>query len=229
MITDSSIKNELHNIYGEDNFNPEYLLPELRMYYETNTNLGSMLRHPFVYQIPFYSWKIANHSYEEKWKIIKTAIDERKWNTALCFYERPYRMSMITQWWEEGYFNKNTLNQLLTEWWTDTEIPSQFGYTNLLRLFKAAGFVTDGPEKPTERIWLYRGCKKKHKRGISWTRDINKAKFFSQRLNFNGQIWSIYAEPEIVMACFDGRGEKEVVLNTRMIKDYQITEVIKTK
>lgn len=209
------------DLYGEDPTNPALLREELRPYFQVRGGkMGwPMLRHPLVYQIPFMSWKVANTMYEKKLEKIEELESEGKFDSAIWFYERPYRMSQLMLWTFLDKLTLEQLRELLPNVWTDTEHPFQFGYTKVVNLFKKAGFLTDIPglQAPVE-CEVYRGCLPAHKRGISWTLDETRARWFAKRLNGDkGHVYKTIAPPSIILAAFNGRDEQEILVNFRRL------------
>jgi hypothetical protein len=94
------------------------------------------------------------------------------------------------------------------------EAPYQWGYAELVGLFRRAGFVSDGPALPTEPITVYRGvCSQRYRSGISWTTSREQARWFAKRFAFKGRgvVYSGTVAPEHVLGMFNERGECEVV------------------
>lgn len=63
-------------------------------------------------------------------------------------------------------------------------------------------------------ITVYRGVtsfNKKKERAMSWTTNLDTAKWFSKRYGKEGEVWVAEVEKKDVLAIFDD-GEKEIVL-----------------
>jgi hypothetical protein len=209
---------------GEDPMGWTRLRPELLPYYEeSGGSLGwPMLRHPLVYSIPFGSWKMANEMFERKTERVKELMAEGNYSSALWYYERPYRLTMLMLWWKEKRFDLEGLREMLPTVWIDTEHPKQFGYAKLVKLFRTTGFLTDMPglEEPYP-CTVYRGCLPIDKRGISWTLLREKATWFAHRLNEpgKGRVYEATVPAEAVLAVFTGRGEAEVLVDPKYLTD----------
>lgn len=217
---------EVADYYGEDSTDWTKLDPELQIFYESEmTGTGwPGLRHPLVYQIPFMSWKLANEALKRKGEMMEKAIKEGKWSLVLYLYERPYRMSMLMRFWQQRSISIEQLRELLPEVWIDTEMPVQYGYRELIRFFRRAGFMTDIPglQGPIE-CEVYRGCTAKHKKGISWTLDRKRAVRFAKRFASKERIPRLYraiAPPEAILGIFNERGEQEVVVDPKLLKGF---------
>lgn len=221
----TSINDDFINIWGDDPFNPDKLLDELRSFYEPTGPLKMpILRHPLVYQVPlFHSWKMANESYIAKSELLEKYLLEGKPEYAIWLYERPYRLIMFIHWFFDDHrLSLAQARLLLPEVWRDAELPYASGRDSLCRLFKTLGFVSDcdlSVEALPDSFTLFRGSLARHKRGLSWTRSGMKAAWFASRFNRRGNVYSTIATPDMVLAVFNSRGEREVLLDYRKIKD----------
>jgi len=215
------------DFFGEDNTNPAFLLPELRDYYEETSSLGMpILRHPLVYQVPFfYSWKIANQSYLEKQKRITELLVQKDPDRALWLYEKPYRLSILYVWWRAKIVTDAQLKEILPEAWTNAEFPFQCQYRKILAMFRRTGYVTDAPDHhpPESEVYIFRGCLPKHKNGLSWTFNPRKADWFAHRLNKKntGRVYRAHIPKEGVLGIFLGRNEDEVVVDPKLLYDLE--------
>lgn len=91
--------------------------------------------------------------------------------------------------------------------------------------------MTDDAELPKGEITIWRGVNDPDDgRGISWTRDKDKAAWFAKRFaRLNGKdktpaVFEATVFPENVLACFDGRGEQEVVVDPRGLRNLRRIE-----
>lgn len=86
---------------------------------------------------------------------------------------------MLTAWYEAGYLAKADLRHHLARAWLNAGYTSLWGVEPLVRLFRAAGFVSDRPDTipPPQSLTLYRGCDLDAPYGLSWTPDKNLAEF----------------------------------------------------
>lgn len=213
---------------GPDPLNPDKLHPELKKCYSADGSWGPMIKHPLVNEIMFHSWKIANEMYEAKRKRIAEHIEKGEYGNALWFYERPWRLTTFYDWWKSGEITIEQMRELLPHVWTDCEFPLQFGQKPL-RLFNAAGFITDIEDKDhieaflpaKSAITVYRGCGRPgYRDGISWTKSPERADWFAGRFNKgNKYIYAGEATPNTILGIFLGRGEEEVVVSPRRLKN----------
>src|SRR6266851_4461812 len=139
-------------------------------------------------------------------------------DSTLLLLARGERLRRIWVEWRAGRCSPERLRNLLAAWWDDTEFPSNFGVHEIVRMFRGAGFVSDDPEltAPTEIMEVYRGAEPRRRRGLSWTRDLERAKWFAQRWNILGRPGQVYAagvSTRNVLGMFTQRGESEVVVS----------------
>ena len=209
------------------------LVPELQEYVQQGP-LGLMLQHPLVQQVFGIIPHAANEMLEQKERMLKTALSSEDYEGALVYYERPWRLHMLAQWWDARAFDIHMLRKILAWAWTDAENPHVIKSV-VLPLFIAAreaGLVTDmepasvcaimhGPS-----LTLYRGVSNKRwARGMSWTRSPERAAWFAKRFNKGkGVVVSCTIPPDKFLGAFVGRGEDEVVLNPKQIRDIKIEE-----
>lgn len=95
--------------------------------------------------------------------------------------------------------------------------------------FRAAGFVTDtnGVLLPTEAVTAWRGAAARHGRGLSWTTDLEVARFFARRYAGTSRTSTVYAAevpPEGVLGVFPGRKEAELVVDPSLLRNLRIVE-----
>ncbi|MGD9890694.1 MAG: hypothetical protein AB7R89_29630 [Dehalococcoidia bacterium] len=135
---------------------------------------------------------------------------------ALKIVEKPSKLVIIARWWDFDQINAGTLNRCLAEEWNMVEAPSIEGTRRLVRLFRAADFVTDTPgtERPVEPITIYRGAGLRSKRGLSWTTDRDTAVWFATRWDAADRyVFTTTIAPRHVLGIFHDRQEREVVIS----------------
>ena len=108
----------------------------------------------------------------------------------------------------------------ISDAWIIPEWPGQvapaYGW---ITLFEYCGYIVD--EERVERaddlpelLTLYRGAIPKYRRGLAWTSDIKKAKFFANRFNSTsdkqGVVWKVTVPRELVLARFTDRNESDI-------------------
>lgn len=217
------------------------LCDELKQYLQKLPGVGQCLRHPFVYQVPYFGMAdMANYMLETKNRMYADAIAEHKFMTAIMCYERPYRLNGFVdlmddmsdqEYWENLSFiwtdTENAWENI--DQWKDLfnqEIPNK----HYIMSSKELDFLKKLPYELT----IYRGCSYYNEFGISWTLDFDKAVWFATRFEKkqdqqlvrsvgpdHDRIW-IYGNDRKVIskqitkdqisAVFLERGEQEVIL-----------------
>jgi hypothetical protein len=105
--------------------------------------------------------------------------------------------------------------------WTSPEWPEANLGGDLWRLlWQQVGYVSDGDPRPTGPVTLYRGAVPARKRGMAWTADLTRARWFAHRFprseHFKqGRVYTASVAPERIYARYTGRGEDEWVIDTR--------------
>lgn len=120
-------------------------------------------------------------------------------------------------------------SMLLGKFWTEEENPN--GDVNVpvslsARWFKSAdkqALMYDDEYKTykdlPETFTVYRGVTPgRNPDGMSWTRDLNKADWFSRRFG-DGYVLEGIANKKDVLAFFSRRGEEEVVIEAKKVKN----------
>jgi hypothetical protein len=204
-------------MYQENN---EPLHPDLLPFFEEEGVLGAQLRHPLVYQVPFFSNGNANAFYEQKKKGIEEALKEKNYNRFIFLYERPYRLQAFmliadllsdTEYWS-----------LLSSVWIDTENQWQhlkdwkklLGSKRSNRHYMMSEEEDNAVRSLSDEVVVYRGCQKGlNENGLSWSLDKSKAEFFANRFGKKGIILEKKISKQQIIAVLTGRGEAEVIFS----------------
>lgn len=222
---------------GDDPVNVDKLHPVLQPWVTRHPRFGAFLNSPWVQQLPFYSWKIANEAYDHKSAYIEELVGKGEFGHALVIYERPYRIPTFVDWIEAGSISDDEGADIWKWLWRDCEHPKQFGYAKLVKMFMRYGFLTDSDEdakhpieRPTEPLTIYRGVHRaSDMRGLSWTLDLSRARWFAGRLltgRSKALTYKAVIDPKGVLARFDGRNESEVVVNPRYLREVELDVVL---
>lgn len=135
--------------------------------------------------------------------------------------------------------SEEDFSKLLCEFYTLQEWPNidvNVSRKVLISYFKKANkkyLMTDDEYKKFEELknntslTVYRGISHIGKpNGLSWTVDKNKAIWFAKRFSSNEANPKLCTmtikNPNAILAYFDGRGEKEVIIDTFLCKDWSI-------
>lgn len=131
---------------------------------------------------------------------------------------------LLLDWVVEGRLDDpRVLGEVITEVWTSAEFPERvLGSRLWVSWFRHAGFLTDVPggELPREPLTMHRGATWGRRRGMAWTLDLEKARWFAARTflfgEMQGMLYTTTIAPTYVLAFFNGpesRREAEIVVD----------------
>ncbi|HMG43038.1 MAG TPA: hypothetical protein VK611_17030 [Acidimicrobiales bacterium] len=130
---------------------------------------------------------------------------------------------LLQSWFINGRLTSDDLHKVLADVWTGAEWPAQsLGVATWVHLFRMAGIVSDdGGPPPTEPLTAYRGATWGRRRGMSWTTDRERARWFADRFAVLGPAFVFTAEvpPGAVLALIGEkyRSEGEVVVDPALL------------
>jgi len=213
------VEDLMAKIIAEQN---ETLHPDLVPYLEQSSEGWMMLRHPLVYQVPFFSNGSANAYYEQKRIAVEKATADKNYKQFVWLFERPYRVEAFIKIADK--LSDTDYWRLLSDVWIDTE--NQYAYLNewkkLLASKRPNRHYMMGEEEDnilrslSNQVTIYRGCQKGlNEDGLSWTLDKSKAKFFANRFGKKGIILERKVPKSDIMAVLLGRGESEVICEVK--------------
>ena len=200
----------------------EPLHSDLIPYMEVSDAGWSMLRHPLVYQVPFFSNGSANAYFEQKTKAVENALESKNYKQFVWLFERPYRVEAFIKIADK--LSDTDYWRLLSDIWIDTE--NQYAYLKewkkLLTANRAYRYYMMSEEDDQlyrslvedeyGKVTIYRGCQKGlNENGLSWTLDKSKAKFFAKRFGKKGIVLERQVPKSNIVAVLTGRGESEVI------------------
>ena len=201
----------------------EALCDELKPYVFKSTVGGNMISHPLVIEL-FYDPKrcaLLNYRLQAKKEMLKRYKAAGNWHGYIYAHERPYRIQALCDVQRRGV----TDPKLITSVWIDSE--NLWQHRTLWKLIWASmpdpHAVMDTNEKTVydmmpNKVELHRGIRHKrhNRRGMSWTRDKERASWFANR--YKGQkglepvVLSCVVPKKNILAFFNGRGEEECVI-----------------
>ena len=206
----------------------EPLVPELAECLVEGGPLGQSLKHPLVYQVPFFPAMAyhANDQLAAKQKAIVDAVDARNWHTAVWLHERPYRASALEQ--VSGSMPDSEYWDLTGDVYVDTENFWQESrrWAKLLTASRKRRecFMTEEEraalaEMPDE-LTIYRGINGRGKRlSWAWTLDRDRGEWFAHRLYTDRRaggrkptLLTATAAKADVIGYLERRGEEEIVI-----------------
>jgi hypothetical protein len=138
---------------------------------------------------------------------------------------------------ECGLLSDEDLREVLPDAWTEPEFPEDYiGADEWVDWFRRAGFIGDADvPAPTEPMQLYRGAIWENRRGMSWTYDVDQARWFARRFGrfasshrfVEAHVFACTIEPGGVLARFVDR-EAEVVVDPAFLPRLDRDAIIET-
>lgn len=169
---------------------------------------------------------------QEQWgKRIKSAT---KLTELYYIVRKSYRLTFIK--FAEPFLSRADMSRLLADAWVVSENPNQDANAKLptvVKWFKAADkqVLMEPDDYATyqalpDKLNIYRGVAiGRTPYGLSWTQNRSKAEWFAHRFDKNdniGYVQKAVANKDDVLAYFNTRGEEEIVIDTRILKDITI-------
>lgn len=217
MSTDASWVTEAKRREGEP------LHPDLEPWLYDGHGFGVCLKHPLVFDIPFWpgmAWR-DNDQYAYKLEALAEAEKAGEWHTAVFLHEKPYRHSAFAA--RASRMPDEVYWELLGAVWTNTENLWQWGANRRLIQSTRPGRsnlmtteeLVDLAKLPDEiKVWRGTRTPRGTRVGWSWTSDYDKAVWFSLRL-LGARQRPVVLEATIaktdVLAHFTRRNESEIV------------------
>jgi hypothetical protein len=200
----------------------EVLGPELVEHLDVVDGIGTVLRHPLVYQVPLHNPGLANRVLEAKKREIKRAVDEQEWSRFIWLHERPHRLRAFTNIMDQ--LTDKQYWAILGSIWTDSENIWQLAprWRVLLesdRVYKSWFMVPKDRKRFAalpDILEVYRGCVLgQNEDGLSYTLDKQRAEWFAARFVEGEQIPAVVVarvEKHNVFAYINNRNEDEIVV-----------------
>ena len=205
----------------------EELDPELKQYLRI-TDSFEVIQHPLVYSVPHTNSLNAyvNMQLVQKKASIKESLKNGQYESYVFLHEKPYRVEALKT--LKDKIDQKTWAHLCRSVWIESEnlwASSDFWFYELQELKKSEHFMNEKNKSDLnkkfegkERVKVYRGCTDINKRGYSWTFDQSKAEWFSTRFSNEPVVLVLMVARENVVAYFNQRNEKEVILDPAFVK-----------
>ena len=161
----------------------------------------------------------------KKWReAVKSEIEKSDISGILDRIIKPYSMFFIKE--IQKFVSDEDLGICLSRAWIRVENISMdvnVKGLEIVSMFKRADkhtLMTDSERQYLEsldnEITLYRGVtayNRGYKKAMSWTVDMEKAKWFAQRFGDWREVWKVVVPKERILAYFTAGGEREMVVN----------------
>jgi len=215
---------------------PEDLDPEL-ITYVCDSDIGTSIKHPLVYSILHHDVLNArvNAQLRQKKIAVAEAYRDGEWYSYVFLHERPYRVDAFTV--IEHLLEDGEYWELLGSVWTDSE--------NIWQNYEVWRDLLTESREDRERMMseeeraelaalpseftIYRGAPRTEEfdiPGLSWTLDRQRGEWFAHRsIRFGTEtrrdavLHTATVNKADVLAFFDGRGEREIVVLPEDVND----------
>lgn len=183
-----------------------------------------------MYLLGTGSWKANVSGYADAVQNARTPLD------IICILTRPCRLSAVN--FHFPHMSRDDLSEALSAAWTTSENPnmdSDMTKAQAVRLFQICN-----PEKlmneddyevykqlPDELI-IYRGLgilNANNIKALSWTLDIEKAKWFANRFDFGkgaGKVYRAKIKKKYVYAYYNDRHEAEIIVDYHRLQKIEL-------
>ena len=155
----------------------------------------------------------------------------------MTLINKPYKLAFI----KSAYYDIsiNTLSEIWGDTWpaleriTNNEVFTEGQMVSIFKRCVPAILMSEDDlrvfESLPSKITVYRGIQDiaENLKGMSWTLSIEKAKWFSERWSKGGKSGGVYkvtVDKANVLAYFGNRGEQEIVVDPRCLKDIEKVE-----
>ena len=211
------------------------------------TKIDFILDHPFIYNrysvinnknLDIVDVLASRDNLNKAREVYEDLIDKADHiSYILMLINKPYRSVFFKM--ANKYMSVKDYAELLECVWTDSENPNQdvnVSITEWISYFKKADkkilmSVKDYEKydrlKENKSIIIYRGVgKKREPYGLSWTDELSVADWFANRWgNDEAYILKMECDTKNILAYFNTRGEKEIVVNMNNIDKNKIERI----
>jgi len=212
-----------------------------------NKELPFIIYHPFISQNPA-PYKDESgvlgfvDVFKDKNKLIKQIekyIDEAKsFQNILFMVSQPYQLLFFNL--NKDCLSEKNYNEYLKYIWLLTEFPNadkNVSVNESLELFKNSNknLIMSVQEKMKlkslpDEVTIYRGGhKKNNSKALSWTDDYEQALWFAKRFDNNGYVLQATIKKDDIIAYFDERNEKELIIDFNKIYNLKTEKIIDIK
>ena len=212
-----------------------------------NEEFPFIINHPFIANNPIVvkndgQYKMIDifndkKEYQKYISDMKKNINKKKsFSEILFLLNKPYHLVFFYSC--KDIISPMEYNDCLSHIWVCTEFPNNdknVSKEQILKLFNKSD-PTNIMSKEEKKIYdnlpdvveIYRGTHyEDDSKALSWTIDFETAKWFATRFDNDGYVLKAKVNKKDIFAFFDGRNEKEVVINYKKLKELTIEKVMK--
>jgi hypothetical protein len=215
----------------------EDLHPDLVPYLENRPQLGTVLKHPLIFEIFYSPHQNAriNKQYLHKLEYTNEKLKEGNYSSYIWMFERPHRLEKFME--IQDSLSDEQYWDLLGSIWSDSENLWQYG-SSLGWLMTAERahrekFMDDEEREflnnLPEYFTIYRGHQgSRNRMGWSWSLSYFKARWFAQRFDQRGAaVIRANVKKEDVIGYLDGRNEYEIVVDPDFVTNVKTVKPAK--
>lgn len=207
---------------------------------------------PMVVQHPFTNSGLTGHQTESGIRMLNLTENEEDlalWRDGISeriakaekpmeiflLLNTPYKLTFLK--YAEPHLSKSDFSELLGNAWIMSEYANsdaEVSKAQLVGMFKRTDPTALMNEDELEQfgalddpVTVYRGVTSynaKNIRALSWTLSYETAAWFAHRFDEDGKVYSAQVDKEHIFALFSGRGEDEVVLDPKSLKNIALAE-----
>lgn len=245
---------DLRKAFANSTSDPSVLMErlpvDLRKYLTHAPELGwTCFKHPLCFMVPFFGSDHEMHHIKEgiprKQEQIDKAASRGELSRVVTFYERAYRFQALVSHRSFARFAKDpdkafydamgyawvdseNVWENLSAWrklWREAATNEGVKHAMTVADRKFLRETVEGAKRG--KVTIFRGATLGlNERGLSWTTNKPKAKWFATRFRaFGSSVLSTEVPVEKIVAAFVGRGESEVVIHPDFISRAKLTKL----
>ena len=200
----------------------EDLDPELEAYLFREASIGSVIKHPLVYELLYDKQSNARLNYALKLKkeYLAKAQKKKNFSSYIMLHEKPWRFEALKSIIEDVKDREKAAELIHSVWIGSENIWQHLAEWKVMLKEYREELRSTMDEEDTlvfnslpETITVYRGYQKgKNKSGISWTLDKEKAEWFGGRFSKEKLFATKTIKKDKVLFYSNQRGEQEIVI-----------------
>lgn len=244
------MKEELTGYFDDINIIKENSKILLHLKPIANKEMPFIIHHPFISQNPapfrehngslkFVDIFKDKKEFNELIEQLESNIDMAdSFEDILMMVNKPYKLLFFKV--NNNYISKESYNNCLKEIWCQTEFPNadvNVSTDESLSMFKNCDkklIMTKAEmlklKSLPDEVTIYRGTHKKNNfKALSWTDDYQSALWFAKRFDDNGYVLQANIKKEDIVAFFNNRNEKEMIIDFNKIYNLKNEKILNIK
>jgi hypothetical protein len=163
---------------------------------------------------------------DDNYRFSGSDLDAETFNEACADLGRNEGPALLFDLHYQGIIDVGEHPAVVASVWTMAEFPAHnLDPDSWVELFGEAGYTHDGEPapRPSKPVTAYRGCSDDRRFGMSWSIDLDRARWFADRDlgKGKGHVYVLSAPPESMLAFVHefGRSEAEYVIDPQYLSD----------